>query len=101
MERHDNDFPLYRKTAIRKGERCDLNVTAIPHFKAREIQHIRKSIGATQVQFAKLMGVNANSVNVWESGTRTPSKTARRLLQVLQNDPTLYRYLVEEESSDD
>lgn len=99
MDHHDNPFPLYRKTAIRKGERCDLNVKPIPHFKPREIQHIRKTMGATQAQFANLLGVNTNSITTWEAGIRPPSKTARRLIQLLESDPHLYRHITAEEES--
>lgn len=37
------------------------------------IKQIRKSIGKTQVEFGKLIGVKGNTVTGYEAGTRTPS----------------------------
>ncbi|AOR28769.1 hypothetical protein FORMB_17300 [Formosa sp. Hel1_33_131] len=42
-------------------------------MKALEIRNIRKELGKTQAEFAKLLGVSKNSVQLWETEKRNPS----------------------------
>jgi DNA-binding transcriptional regulator YiaG len=45
-----------------------------------EARKIRESLGLTQIDFAKLLGVHNVTVNRWESGyIRIPEATARYL----------------------
>jgi len=45
----------------------------ILNMKAIDIRNIRKEMGKTQSQFAKLIGVSKNSVQLWETEKRNPS----------------------------
>ena len=42
-------------------------------MNALDIRNIRKELGKTQVEFAKLLGVSKNSVQLWETEKRNPS----------------------------
>jgi len=41
-------------------------------FNAKQILELRKAMGLTQPEFAKLIGVTASAVCLWESGKRHP-----------------------------
>ncbi|MBO5429336.1 MAG: helix-turn-helix domain-containing protein, partial [Peptococcaceae bacterium] len=49
----------------------------------------RKELGMTQVLFAGFMGVSTKTVEAWEAGRNMPDGPARRILAMLQIDPTL------------
>ena len=52
-----------------------------------EIKEIRKSVGMTQVLFAKYLGVSLKTVEAWEAGRNQPNGTACRLLAITKKDP--------------
>lgn len=66
-----------------------ISVTPLPEYDAHEIKSIRKALGMTQTLFAGLMGVSPKTVEAWESGRNTPNGPAKRILSMLQKDPTL------------
>jgi putative transcriptional regulator len=61
-----------------------------PHFSASAIHKLRDRLGLSQGLFAKLLGVSRKLVEAWEAGTRTPSPMARRLLDAIARNPSLY-----------
>jgi putative transcriptional regulator len=61
-----------------------------PTFDARAIHKLRERVGLSQGLFAKLLGVSRKLVEEWESGTRVPSPMARRLLEAIGREPSLY-----------
>ena len=54
----------------------------VPNEKVREI---RVSLGLTQVELAKEVGVSQPLVAMWESGDRIPSGPAAIILSQLRN----------------
>ena len=52
-----------------------------------DVKQIRNHLHLTQEQFASFIGTSVHAVRHWESGRRTPSGTARTLLQVLNHNP--------------
>ena len=58
-------------------------------YKPREIRIIRESNHYSQGLFAKVLNVSVKTVQSWESGDRTPSSTALRLLEII--DKGIYR----------
>ena len=50
---------------------------------------IRALTGLSQVNFAKQIGVSVGTLRNWEQGRRTPDGSARVLLAMLRNDPTV------------
>ncbi|MBF0366174.1 MAG: helix-turn-helix domain-containing protein [Oligoflexia bacterium] len=60
---------------------------APPSFTKEVVRKIRKSIDLTQSAFANVVGVTASAVKNWEQGSKRPSSAARRVLQMLNNDP--------------
>lgn len=49
---------------------------------------IRKKLNMTQSSFASILGVSARTVESWESGRTTPTPTAKKLLHLIETDPS-------------
>ena len=48
-----------------------------------DLKALRLSLGLTQEQFARLLGVTLNTVQKWEGGRRAPSPLAVRGIQAV------------------
>ena len=53
-------------------------------MKGREIKELRKKLGLTQEEFAKLLGVGYTTVNRWENGKSEPRGQALEALEKLR-----------------
>lgn len=63
-------------------------------YKAQEIKKIRKNHNYSQGVFARVLNVSIKTVQSWESGQRTPSHSALRLLEVIDKGiylPEIYK----------
>lgn len=58
-----------------------------------DVAETRKSLGLTQKAFASVLGVSTRTVEAWETGKSNPSPTARNLLFLIRNDPSLVAIL--------
>lgn len=56
-------------------------------FSAQDIKELRLQMNLTQKSFAALIGVSVKTIESWEYGTNQPSGAARRLLEILSNQP--------------
>ena len=66
-----------------------LNVSPVREkIEADEIKETRKKLGMTQGVFAIVIGVSKKTVESWESGRYSPDGAARRLISVMQKDPS-------------
>lgn len=72
--------------AWREG-RTTLRVTTVELPRAVEVPAIRKELGLSQDQFARLMGVSVATLRNWEQGRREPQGPARSLLLVASREP--------------
>lgn len=83
-----NEAIDYEKgTGTARTASCTINPA--PDFEAQEIKKVRLSLGMTQITFAEVMGVSVKTVEAWEAGTNKPIGSARRLLSILQKEPTM------------
>jgi putative transcriptional regulator len=57
-------------------------------YSPEEIKNIRGDLGMTQGTFAGVIGVSKKTVESWETGRYKPDGAARRLLSVMQQDPS-------------
>jgi len=57
-------------------------------ISVEEIKETRKNLGMSQSVFAIVLGVSKKTVESWEAGRYTPDGAARRLISILQTDPT-------------
>jgi len=51
-------------------------------FKPDDVKRVRASLGASQSEFALMIGVSLATLQNWEQGRRTPDGTALALLRV-------------------
>ena len=70
-----------------KARKKTVAIKELATFSAQEIKDLRLQMNLTQKSFAALMGVSTKTVEAWERGTNHPSGTARRLLEILKNEP--------------
>ena len=73
-----------------RGE-IELKVTTVtlpdppPPYDAARIRTLRTGLGFSQPYFSKLLNVSPKTVQSWEQGTRVPSQSSARLLQLIEN----------------
>jgi len=57
-------------------------------ISVEDIKDTRKKLGMSQGVFAIVLGVSKKTVESWEAGRYTPDGAARRLISIMQTDPT-------------
>jgi putative transcriptional regulator len=62
-------------------------VAPVPRFSPAEIVEVREARKLSRPLFAQILNVPVVTVRKWESGERTPSGAALRLLQVMRARP--------------
>ncbi len=67
-------------------------------FTAQDVKSIRLRLRMSQPYFSKLLNVSSKTVQSWEQGTRRPSQSAARLLQIIDR-PDILSSLSESEQS--
>ena len=51
------------------------------------LRNVRKKLGFSQTEFAKLLNVSVTSIRNWEQGKRFPTGAARSLYRILDKAP--------------
>ena len=69
---------------IRRGRMKAARTTV---FRPTEVQVVRGKLGASQSEFALMIGVSVGTLRNWEQGRRTPDGPALALLRVAAKDP--------------
>ncbi len=64
-----------------------LTIKPVETFSTDDIKQIRKKTGLSQVSFAGTIGVSPKTIEAWENGRNKPEGAARRLLEVIRDDP--------------
>ena len=59
----------------------------IPVFRPTDVQAVRARLGASQSEFALMIGVSVATLRNWEQGRRTPDGPALALLRVAAKNP--------------
>ncbi|ANF58161.1 helix-turn-helix domain-containing protein [Halotalea alkalilenta] len=65
----------------------------VTRVEVSEAAHARQRVGASQSEFAKLIGVSVRTLQEWEQGRREPTGAARTLLRVAEQHPEALRDL--------
>lgn len=99
---------LKEAIAYERGELTNLRVHTVevtarsahverpPWYAPFLIREIRHKLSVSQAIFAEMLGVSASSVRAWEQGKREPDGPARRLLQIAETHPEVFRSVVGE-----
>jgi putative transcriptional regulator len=69
---------------IRRGTRRAVRTTT---FRPTDVQEVRAKLGASQAEFALMIGVSVATLRNWEQGRRTPDGPALALLRVAARNP--------------
>jgi len=69
-------------------------------FRPEDVVMIRAKFGATQEEFAELIGIKRETLRNWEEGRRRPHGPARALLRAIDTDPVLLAKLLNWHSRD-
>lgn len=59
---------------------------ALPEYNVQDIKSIRERLGMSRKQFSVLLGVSKKTVDAWERGINIPSGTAKRIMQLINDD---------------
>lgn len=77
----------------RAGQKANVRVSRLAFpptlLKPRQIRKIRIQLGLTQPEFAEFLCTSVGTVRSWEQGSRTPHKSALRLLAMAKDKPAL------------
>lgn len=83
--------PLQEKYLVRR-------VRTVPRprdYAASDVRKTRALVGVSQLVFAQMLGVSVSSLRSWETGQRTPTPIARRLLDLIRDNPSSWRAMIE------
>ena len=69
---------------IRRGRMKAARITA---FRPTDVRAVRAKLGASQGEFALMIGVSVATLRNWEQGRRTPDGPALALLRVAAKNP--------------
>lgn len=69
---------------IRRGEAEPSRVT---EFAPVNVKEVRRRLGKSQSEFARMIGVSVSTLQNWEQGRRRPDGPARALLRVAAVNP--------------
>lgn len=69
---------------IRRGTRRPSRTTT---FRPTDVQGVRAKLGASQTEFALMIGVSVATLRNWEQGRRMPEGPALALLRVAARNP--------------
>jgi putative transcriptional regulator len=75
--------------AFARGETDKGFVVHVPD--AVNVRAIRKRLALTRVEFANRFGFSPDAVKEWETGRRTPDRSARVLLKIVEHEPEAVR----------
>jgi putative transcriptional regulator len=69
---------------IRRGKRRSSRTVV---FRPADVQSVRATLGASQAEFALMIGISVATLRNWEQGRRTPEGPALALLRVAARNP--------------
>jgi len=72
----------------------DVSIEPAPQYNALEIKAIRSEVNVTQRVLANVLSVSPRTVESWESGKTRPSRSASRLLQIIQKQPQILELIM-------
>lgn len=87
MKKKDFDKLVASVKQAGKIKRGKLKPSRVFRFKPADIKAIRDKLGASQSEFALMIGVSVSTLQNWEQGRRQPDGPARALLKVAAENP--------------
>ena len=94
------DYKKGNKKLARVRVATKPDIEPIEDFPKEKIKEIRYATNLPQKHFAELIGVTQRAVEAWESGTRKPTGSAKRLFQIIEKDPGVINYIIRTNNND-
>jgi putative transcriptional regulator len=88
---------LDEMVAIEKGEREPVRVHRF--FTSADIRALREKAGVSRRTFAAMLGVSNRTLQDWEQGRRTPTRSAMNLLRLYDTMPEAITKVLAEQSA--
>ena len=89
---------LEQAIAYKQGDHTQarVSVRSVPDFPitATDVVRVRTELELSRQTLAQGVGVSPRTVAAWEAGRAAPSKTAQRLLSLLESDHSLVERLM-------
>ncbi|MHC6202179.1 helix-turn-helix domain-containing protein [Breznakiellaceae bacterium SP9] len=85
-----NEALEYQQGTI-SARKIKLTIKPPAAFNTDDIKNIRQKTGLSQVMFAWSLGVSPKTVEAWENGRNRPEGAARRLLELVRDNPDFLR----------
>jgi putative transcriptional regulator len=80
------------KSAPRKFNCRTISLELTPtEYSPELVKKTRQILGASQVIFARFLGVSPNTVRAWEQGTNLPMDSACRFMDEIRANPRVFR----------
>lgn len=84
---------LQEALAYTKGQAAAETYSRKRSLPSVNVVELRKSLCMTQKAFSATLGVSCRTVEAWESGKTNPTPTAKKLMFLIHEDPTLVEKL--------
>lgn len=82
---------LVAEITLAKATARHVDVVPPPEFGTERIQALRARLGVSQTVFAELLGTSPSTVRAWEQGVRIPRPSTRRLLEIADRHPEVFK----------
>ena len=69
--------------------RAEMEPSRVFTVEGPDVRSIRTKLGATQSDFATMLGISVRTLENWEQKRRTPRGPARVLLQIAEDHPEI------------
>ena len=86
---------LNEALAYEKGKASAQTYARKSSLPSINVQEVRTSLSMTQKSFANVLGVSCRTVEAWECGKSTPTPTAKKLIYLIEKDPSLVDILLQ------
>jgi putative transcriptional regulator len=87
MRKHDFDNLVESVRQAGRIRRGEAKPGRVAEFAPVDVKAIRRRLGMSQAEFARMIGVSVATLQNWEQGRRRPKGPARVLLRVAAVDP--------------
>ncbi len=86
---NEKEFSLLQESILQAGEIKQKKRRASRRTEVRvpDIPKVRAKLGATQSEFAAMIGVSVRTLQNWEQKRREPEGPAKALLRVAERNP--------------
>lgn len=75
---------------IQQGQK---QVSRATRYEIPNIKAIRVQLNVSQLEFARAMGTSVDTIKSWESRRRNPTGLAAKILEIIKENPEIYRLL--------